>query len=245
MKITRYLRWLTSGESFPNLRRSVIELNSYRELMKVFGLEGEPVLDRPDLDRFEYVEDVNERRRRDAEAIASVVRGANPRTIVEIGTSTGEGTVLLAANAPGARIFTVNIPPEEIEGGAGGVHTTVALERERIGMAYRQRGLPNIEQVYANTATWVPDVGQVDVAFIDGCHDSDFVFNDTIKMLRNAVPGTFLLWHDFNLGLVDNYPWIKSVCAGVERLFEAGHLQGRVFHVRDSWVGVYRVPGGD
>jgi len=148
----------------------------------------------------------------------------------------------MAVNAPQAQVFTVNITLEEIHSGKGGVLTTVALETDQIGSYYRQRQLTNIVQVLSNTAEWEPEISTIDVAFVDGCHDSDFVYNDTRKILRHAKPGSFVLWHDFNLDLVPKYHWIHSVCLGVEMLFVAGWLRGRIFHVRDSWIGVYRVP---
>jgi predicted O-methyltransferase YrrM len=151
-------------------------------------------------------------------------------------------TVLMAANAPESKIYTVNIPPEEILAGKGGELTTVALEREKIGIAFRERSLSNITQIYANTATWKPDIGTIDVAFIDGCHDTEFVYNDTRKVLRQMKPGGFILWHDFNPDLVKKYDWINSVCLGVEKLSREGLIRGRIFHIRDSWVGIYRIP---
>jgi len=243
MTLRRYLQaWLRSDE-LPNLRRSLIELNSYRELQKIFNWSKAPILDRPDLDRFEYVEDVNERRVRDAESIATVVRNCEATAALEIGTSTGRGTVLMAANAPQARIYTVNIPPEEIVTGSGGRYTTIALAKEDIGKEYRARGMHNITQIYANTATWVPEIELIDVAFIDGCHDTEFVINDTRKILPFIRPGGFLLWHDFNPSLSDKFEWLRSVCLGVEHLYATGLLKGRMYQVRDSWVGVYRVAG--
>ena len=226
---------------FMFLRESVIELNSVQELKKVFDWTLDPILDRPDLHDFDYIEDVNERRVRDAEALATVMRNARPAVAVEIGTSTGLGTVLMAANAPSARIYTINIPPEELEVGAGGKLTTVALSRDEIGKEYRRRGLSNIVQILANTATWKPDIGTIDVAFIDGAHDTRFVVNDTLKILRHMRAGGFILWHDFNLALVDQFDWIGSVCAGVEQLYRRGILRGRIFHLRDSWVGIHRI----
>ena len=226
---------------FVHLRRSVIELNNVQELRKVFNWSREPILDRPDIHDFDYVEDVNERRLRDAETLATVMRNADPKVALEIGTSTGLGTVLMAANAPQAKIFTINAPPEEIDTGHGGEHTTMAIERERIGEEYRRRGIANVHQIYANTAKWEPKIGQIDVCFIDGCHDTDFVINDTRKVLNHMKPGSFLLWHDFHPGLVEKFDWINSVCLGVEELYARNLLSGRLFHVRDSWIGVYRV----
>ena len=237
---TRMLKCLR-GQGLDRLRQAVIELNNINELKKVFSWQSDPVLDREDIYHYEYIEDANERRIRDAESLATVMRNVSPKVALEIGTSNGMGTVLMAANAPHARIYTINIPPEEIVGGKGGQLTTIALEREKIGVAYRQRGLTNITQVFANTATWEPDIGSIDVAFIDGCHDSEFVYNDTRKVLANTKPGSFILWHDFNLGLVSKYHWIMEVCLGIEKLYADGLLRGRIFQIRDSWVGIYRV----
>jgi len=220
----------------------VIELNNIRELCKVFGWQLSPVIDDKKIYEFDGPEDVNERRLRDAETLATVVRNANPSVCLEIGTSDGHGTALMSLNAsPQARIYTINIPPEEITSGAGGELTTVALEREKIGAYYRKRNMTNITQILANTARWQPDIGPIDVALIDGCHDTRFVYNDTVKVLKQMKPGSFVIWHDFNLSLVNKYEWIYTVCLGVERLIADRLLKGQIFHVRDSWMAVYQV----
>jgi predicted O-methyltransferase YrrM len=237
-------KWLGLDE-FVHLRSALIELNDVKELLKVFGWKIEPVLDNPVIYKFDYVEDVNQRRIRDAECLGTVVCNVNPSVCLDIGTSTGHSAALMAVNAPKANVFTINIPPEQIRSGEGGVLTTVALEREQIGSYYRERKLGNIVQILENTARWEPNIGPIDVAWVDGCHDSEFVYQDTRKVLRQMKAGSFILWHDFNLELVDKYHWIHSVCRGVERLFADGVLNGRMFHVRDSWVGIFRVGRAD
>ncbi|WP_110954072.1 class I SAM-dependent methyltransferase [Anaerosinus massiliensis] len=224
-----------------NLQKNVIECNSFGEIKRVFKWEEDPVLDRPDIYDFDYIEDINERRIRDAEALAVVMKNVKPKIALEIGTANGMGTVLMAANAPETNIFTINIPPEEILSGAGGNLTTIALEKEKIGIEYKKQNLKNITQIYSNTATWEPNVGNIDVAFIDGCHDTKFVYNDTIKVLRNMKPGGFILWHDFNLELKDKFGWINEVCLAIEKLYKDGYLKGRILHLKDSWIGIYKV----
>ncbi len=241
MKIRgRILDYLKKGP-LEEIERSVIELNNLHELKKAYGWKGDPILDRPDIYDYEYIEDANERRIRDAESLATVMKNVKPAIALEIGTANGMGTVLMAANAPEAKIYTVNIPPEEIASGEGGKLTTVALEREKIGIAYKERKLKNVIQIYVNTAKWEPDIGNIDVAFIDGCHDSEFVYNDTRKIMKHIKKGSFILWHDFNPSLVKKFGWINSVCQGVERLYRDGLISGKILHVRDSWVGIYRV----
>lgn len=133
--IREKLRCWFNPDRFPHLHRSVIEVNSGVELRKVFGWKQEPLLDDPWIFDYEYPEDANQRRLRDAE----------------------------------------------------------------------------------------------------------FVYQDTRKILKKTKSGSFLLWHDFNLQLVQQYEWIHSVCEGVERLYAEGHLQGRIYHVRDSSVGIHRL----
>lgn len=233
------------SQDCPRLAKSLIPLNNAAELRKCMGWTKEPRLEDPTLKLYEYVEDANERRMRDAEVLGSSAANLDAGTILEIGTAEGRTTSLLSDNAPGSRIFTVNIPPEEILAGKGGTHTTFALERERIGKHYKERGLKNITQILANTATWVPDIGPIDVAFVDGCHDADFVYNDTRKIIKDMKPGSVILWHDFNFDLRLKYDWIQDVCLGVEMLLRDGIISGRIFHVRDSWIGVYRVGKGN
>jgi predicted O-methyltransferase YrrM len=234
--------WLKKFQyTMPSIDQSSVELNNISELNKIFNWQNRPILDDPEILKFEYVLDINERRIRDAESIGTVLCNANTSVALEIGTADGHTTALMAENAPNAQIYTINIPPEEILSGKGGKLTTIALEKEKIGSYYRQKNLKNITQIYANSATWVPNIGNIDVAFIDGCHDSEFVYSDTRKVLLHMKPGSYILWHDFNVDLIEKFDWIRSVCQGVEWLYDDKILQKRIFHVKDSWVGIYQV----
>lgn len=173
------VRRLLGMEKFVHLQHAVIELNDVGELRKVFGWQLEPILDDPTIYDFEYIEDVNQRRIRDAECLGTVVRNTNPAICLDIGTGVGHSAALMAVNAPQAQVYTVNIPPEEALSGEGGKLITEALERKKIGSYYRERKLTNITQILANTAHWEPEIGTTDVAFVDGCHDTEFVYNDT------------------------------------------------------------------
>jgi hypothetical protein len=225
-----------------HLSRVTFELESINELSKLFGWSKQPILLDEEIYKTEHIVDLNERRLRDAESIGTVVRNANPVVCLEIGTAEGRSTALLADNAPQeAQIYTVNIDPEEILTGEGGVLTTIAMEHERIGSYYRSKRYKNITQIIANTANWKPNIGFIDVALIDGCHDTEFVYNDTKKVLAHARKGSFILWHDFHPGLQKQFPWIHDVCKGVDRLIQDGLVQGNIYHVHNSWIGIYQV----
>jgi predicted O-methyltransferase YrrM len=234
-------RWLGGLRPFPYLRANVLEVRTYAHLKHAMGWSADPVLVGEHLGAFDYLEDLNDRRLRDAEVIGGTCCNGNPKILLEIGTGLGKTTVIMARNAPEATVYTVNIPPEEIDG--GGKAVTFAPSREEIGQCHKTSGLTNVVQILANTKRWSPDFGPIDVAYIDGCHDADYVYNDTRKVLKRAQPGSLILWHDFAPELTDVYSWIREVCIGVERLFEKRLLSGRVLHLADSWVGLYRVPG--
>ena len=208
--------------------------------MGAMGWTRVPVLEGDHLHSVERLEDLNGRKLRDAEVIGAACCNEDPRILLEIGTATGRTTALMATNAPGATVYTVNIPPEEVA--EGGRNVSYAPTREEIGRYYREKGLGNVRQIFANTLRWEPDFSPIDVAFIDGCHDADFVYGDTKKVLEKSRPGTIVLWHDFSPGLAHVYAWIMEVCLGVERLYRDRLLRGKILHLQDSWVGLYRVP---
>lgn len=228
-------------KEFKYLRASLIELNNITELKRIFNWNLDGIINDPEVKDFATVSDVNERRLRDAEVLSTVCRNVNKGTMLEIGTGAGHGTALMAINAPNAHLYTVNILPEEILQGRAGKMTTVVLTREEIGSYYRQQDLKNITQIFTNTATWGPNIGIIDLAFIDGCHDAKFVYNDTRKVLKYTKSGSFILWHDFNPGLMNAHSWIYEVCLGIEKLYRKGLIKGYIFHVKDSWTGVYQV----
>ncbi len=224
----------------PHLRANVLTVRNFYCFKKALGWDLDPVLEGDHLHEFQYLEDLNERRLLDASVIGGACRNGDPGVILEIGTSHGRTTALMAGNAPSATVYTVNIPPEEIA--EGGRNVTFAPAREEIGSYYRALGHQNVRQIFANTARWQPDFAPIDVAFIDGCHDTDFVYNDTRKVLKNCRPGSIIIWHDFNPELARVYGWINEVCTGVERLYADRLLTGKILHLQDSWTGLYRVP---
>ena len=231
---------LQQADPLSLVKRYTLEVSDLANLKRAMGWAHDPLLDAADIDQYEYLADLNQRRLRDAEVILTACRNHDGASLLEIGTAHGHTTANMSRNAPSATIHTVNIPPEEIT--AGGTNVTFAPSRDDIGRAYRQAGCNNVQQIFANTATWEPNFGPIDVAFIDGCHDSDFVYNDTRKILKQCRPGSIILWHDFAPNLAHNYDWIHDVCVGIERLYQDRILTNRILHLRDSWVGLYQVP---
>lgn len=159
--------------------------------------------------------------------------------ILEIGTSTGLTTLGFSRNAPNATVYTVDIPQEEAQEGKGGKLITHILAPNDVGYHYKKEKVQNVHQIFANTATWKPELPQLDLAFIDGCHDRKFVVNDTRKILPFIKPGGFIVWHDASPELINHYIWIQEVCAALGDLIRAGDIKRELYHVRNSWTIVY------
>lgn len=224
------------------LYSAMLTCNSSKELSRLWHWSKEPLLEYlPDV-AYAYPEDLNDRRQHDAEVLMNVCRNAVSSAALEIGTSNGLTTLGMALNASEATIYTVDIPQEEAKAGKGGTRITHILESDVVGYHYRQARISNVQQIWANTLTWQPDLPQLDLAFIDGCHDRAFVYNDTNKVLPFIKPGGFIVWHDASPALVRSFDWIAEVCGALDDLVREGKLPGHLFHVRDSWMMVWRKP---
>lgn len=227
-------------DPFKQLRQAVVEVDSFSELQRLMGWTEKPVFtDLNYLTTYNYSLDVNDRKLHDAESVCGVIKNTNPNVCLEIGTAQGHMTAFMADNCDKGTVHTVNIHPDEIND--GGVLTTFAPSLEEIGTYYKSKNKSNIKQIIANTATWEPNIGTIDVGFIDGSHDTEFVFNDTKKILAHCKKGSFIIWHDFNLDLIGKHDWIHSVCLGVAKLYKQGIIKGEIYHIKNSWVGIYRV----
>lgn len=242
--LAKMVKFLCRGHktSRSAVKSSIITCNSYVELLKLWHWEKQPDLDYLPKGNYKYPEDINGREEKDAETLMTLCRNFVTTAALEIGTSTGLTTLGMARNAPQATIYTVDIPQEEALSGKGGRLITHVLNPEAVGYHYKLLGVSNVKQIFANTATWKPDIPPLDLAFIDGCHDRKFVFNDTLKVLPFIKPGGFIVWHDANPTLSSIFPWIGEVCDAIGDLIVRKHISPFLFHVRDSWMVVWRKP---
>jgi len=214
------------------------------ELQRLLNLPREGRLLEPDLDIVETDCDHHQRKRRDAEVLCTLAANARGHCL-DLGTSHGRSAFKLATNLPaGHKVFTVNILPEQYDA-SGGKLITHLLSREEIGSYYRQAGLRNVEQHYANTAHWeIPaEINQLALVFIHAAHDEDMVYTDSRLIYDRVAPGGFICWHDFNPSLRSRHDWIDECMNGVERfLREYGLAETELYHLKDSWIAVLRKP---
>lgn len=227
------------------MQHSTIPCNSYQELMRLWHWDKEPdvsYLGKQPL-AYSYPEDLNDRSLHDAETLMTLARNIGQTAILEIGTSTGLTTLGFSRNAPNAIIYTVDIPREEAQEGKGGKLITHILDPNDVGYHYKKAKVQNVHQIFANTATWAPNLPQLDLAFIDGCHDRKFVINDTRKILPFIKPGGFIVWHDANPEFIYQHFWIQDVCAALGDLLRMGAISTPLYYIRDSWTVVYQKIG--
>lgn len=136
----------------------------------------------------------------DAYLLALITSWARPERIFEIGTGTGEGTLLFARQAPAARIDTLDLGAEDSSLGVGSADAP--LEREPVGEAFRET--PEEERItthFGDSARFdfEPFRGTIDLAFVDGAHTRDYVLNDSRAALAMVRPGGVIVWDDCHL----------------------------------------------
>lgn len=134
----------------------------------------------------------------EALVLALITAFAQPRRILEIGTASGQGTTIMADQAPQATIDTLDL---------GNESPTLGQQRGQapwqdlstIGVAYRDAGHgERVTQHLADSARF--DFGSVggpiDLAFIDGAHTYEYVLSDSLQVLPRLAPEGVVVWDD-------------------------------------------------
>lgn len=134
----------------------------------------------------------------EALVLALIVAYLEPQRILEIGTAGGQGTALMATQAPGAKIDTLDL---------GNDRSSLGQQRGQapwqdlasVGLAYRQAGVgERVTQHLADSARF--DFGQleqsIDLAFIDGAHTYEYVVSDSRSVLGCLRAGGTVVWDD-------------------------------------------------
>jgi predicted O-methyltransferase YrrM len=220
-------------------------VENLEEFQRLLELPRSGSLLETDLDIVEVDTDAHGRKRRDAEVLCTLA--ANSRAdVLELGTSQGRGAFKLATNlATGLRCHTVNILPEQYDA-SGGKMITHLISKDDIGSFYRERGVQNVVQYFANTARWeLPqELQHLGMVFVDAAHDEENVYLDSKLVWDRIAPGGFLVWHDFS-PFCQHFDWISASMRGAARFVRDLSLDSlEIFNLRNSWCGVLRKPAG-
>lgn len=233
-KLNRFL----GQPNFKYINANLHTIASIEDLKTFLDWTESGKLTRPDLSEVDSIVDINNRRTRDAEVIATAMANKKPKIAVEIGTSLGQMTLLMHENSSDSKIFTVNAPPELLNSGNGGINTTIAWDLDRVGEAFRHVSQEKIEQVISDSKDWVPP-SNIEFAFIDGCHDTQYVISDTEAILEKAAVGCVIIWHDANPSKAATFPWVWDVCLGIDMLIASGKIKGPLYSLKDAATLLY------
>lgn len=211
---------------------SIEEIKKYFSFVKKGLILGEDVYE-----HLNYTDD-NERRIRDAEVLTTIMHNLQGDAL-EIGTSVGYGTYKLATNTNGT-VYTLNAIEEETTG----KFITIKYQKEAIGSFLREKKTTNYKQFYADSMKWeMPEcIKDLSVVFVDGCHDTEYVYNDSKKTFPLIKRGGFILWHDFSPKFRNEkkkFYWLKYSMLGVEKFCKEQKIK-EIFHLKDSLIGFYR-----
>ncbi|MCB0264522.1 MAG: class I SAM-dependent methyltransferase [Calditrichaeota bacterium] len=169
--------------------------------------------------------------------IAAIVKKFQPKRIFEIGTMNGRTTLNMALNAPDdCEIFTLDLPADAAENTKFNISKRYLrlVDKAQSGELFANKSaidfpcIQLIKQLYGDSGTF--DFSRfensIDVVFIDGSHDFDYVLNDSeiaLKLLRNGKG--IILWHDYR-------PEIDVVPA--LEVFRKRHPEIEISHIRDT-----------
>ena len=157
-----------------------------------------------------------------------------PERIFEIGTGTGGATLLMARQAPEARIDTLDLGTEASS--LGVQKGDEPIDYGEVGQLYRESPhADRITQHLGDSAKFdfSPFFGRMDLVLVDGSHTYEYVGIDSQTALRLVRPGGVIVWDDCHL-----------YHAGVSRALVGLVRDGRpVRRILSTRFAVMRAPG--
>lgn len=167
-----------------------------------------------------------------------VLRGiaslTQPRVIFEIGTFEGQTTIALAEAAPGADVFTLDLPrgasvPHAVP------HEAESVAQDAVGGRFRDKtAAARITQLRGDSTSFdfSPWFGKCDLVLVDGGHDYETVKTDTATALRLRSASGIIVWDDY-------IPGWPGVVRAVDELNDP-----RIFHLVNTTLAILLSPGG-
>lgn len=173
------------------------------------------------------IDPANDRRRID-DIFMSYLAATSKGDIIEIGTSYGRGTCILAHNTKHT-VHTINPLPKHHTG-----QITLNMTKKDIGKYYKKMGLNNICQYYGSSTDWNYNGPAPHFCFIDGCHDKNYAYLDGVMCEKIISKDGWIVWHDFDPDSKEY--WIREVVGGVRQW--AGDR--KIYHLKGSWMGAWK-----
>ena len=142
--------------------------------------------------------------------LCQIIKSSNSKIIFEIGTSKGQTTHNIEANLPdGGRVYTLDL--NQCLAGTGRIMPLRGDSRSFDFSPYHDK---------------------IDLMFIDGNHDYDYVLSDSENAFRCVKEGGFIIWHDF----VHDRPYT------VKAILDFCHCYNlRLFWIDGTWLAICNI----
>lgn len=136
------------------------------------------------------------------ETLITLVKSANPKTVVEFGINTGRTAksilrevdgidTYIGIDVPVGYVTEKSVQRREIPAQAG----ELVIDDKRVKLIVLENGSHDLT---------ADDLPELDVAFIDGDHSRRGVEQDTMLARAKVRKGGLIIWHDYHdLGCVD------------------------------------------
>ena len=137
----------------------------------------------------------------EALALGSLARLSGARRVFEFGTYRGISSSQLALNlAAEGKLLTLDLPasPSPLKFDIKDADE-IRIAREKVkGDLIPAELLPKVEFLHSDSAQFDerPYASSMDLVFVDGAHNFDYVQNDSTKGWCMLKPGGFMVWHD-------------------------------------------------
>lgn len=167
--------------------------------------------------------------------ILTAARIVGAKRMFEIGTYLGATSFILAGNNPDARVFTLDLGPEEAKN-VQQIESESEITSIHLGSRMDFDGTPEAERInvlHGNSLSFdfSPFFDSIDLALIDAGHELPNVKSDTENSLKIIRPQkSCILWHDYGN---PDYPELKTYLDG---------LQLDILHIEDTWLCAYIRP---
>ena len=130
--------------------------------------------------------------------LVRILEHHKPNSIFEIGTYQGRTTRLLATNAPGGTVHTLDLSPDDML--AGGCFEQP--NEDLIGKAFRTSpSLPaRIIQHFGDSRVFdfSPFFGKMDLVFVDASHAYEAVLSDSLQAFKLISDSGIIVWDDYD-----------------------------------------------
>lgn len=230
--VSAFVRHAREREFLMRVARSGLDADTQPRAETVFMLDRYPEITNLTIDTGPFSYGRSNQDPMERFFLAVLCRLAQPKRIFEIGTFDGSTTRLLAAQAPDAEVFTIDLPADDAKK-ATVVEEAAHTAAGSVGKRFRdQPEATRIEQLLGDSRTFdfSPWFHSIDLVVVDGGHTYDCAFADTRSALQMLAPGGVIVWDDYVPGWPD-----------VVRAVDETRLP--VIHVARTGLAVYDTRG--